>query len=157
MIWIELLGLFGTLVSSLGIVEVFKKILIDWYENAVDGRAKEIRSIANDTLRVATTLKLRDFDPPMTIEESDHFLSLAIKADTYDKEFGKSISFLVNWPTIAKTIKDGNPLQREGNAEWIKNIDKIRDNVNTLIDDCNRIRFSPSINLWFNHIRSKKT
>lgn len=148
----DILQFIFSIVTALGLLEVVKKLINDWYENSVIRKANEIRLIASEVLDKAIELKNRDYSPPMSEEERKQFLSYAHKADEYDKRLGGAISILVNWPTIAETIKNNASRQQEGTEVWSRNMNRLRNDVDSLINTCRTLRFSPAIKiLWDAH------
>ena len=146
------LSLFFTILTSLGIFEVFRKILDDFYDYSILKKSEEIRFIAKEVLEIALDLKNRSFAPPMSNKERKIFMKYASKADNYNKQFGTKVAILVNDPVIMD-IDISNKVPED----YIhQKITKLRNNTDELIEECNHVRFSAAILLWYESWNSKK-
>lgn len=136
-----------SVVTALGLFEIVKRVLIFWFENNVIKRNLEIRAIAERALVYCNSLKLRNFEAPLSTDEI-RLLNLDIsKIDQWDKKLGDELMTLINYPVLIETFYKNSLYDNEYRKLMIQYHKELQDKVDKLVPVLNQLRYKPVIEI----------
>lgn len=105
-----------SIITALGIFEIFKKFLFFGFEKTLIKKNLEIREIAERALKCNVWLKERNFEEPLESSVRSQLLLDICKIEEFDKDLADNLMRLINNPLMMKILyedKNGGERHRK--------------------------------------------